>query len=53
MHYADTLSQWFQATLNASWSWFNRLNHQEWLVLLALTAVSGLLCMRGFGVNKN
>lgn len=30
-----------------------RLNMQEWLLVLACAAVAGLLCMRGFGSRSS
>ncbi len=31
------------------WDWFNRLTREEWVVVLAVVAVLGFLCMLGFG----
>lgn len=31
------------------WDWFNRLSREEWVVVLAVTAVLGFLCMLGYG----
>lgn len=44
----DTLLNSIDTMIHDTWVWFNGLNQQEWLVLLALTAGLGFLCMRGF-----
>jgi hypothetical protein len=31
------------------WDWFNRLTREEWVVVLAVVAALGFLCMLGFG----
>jgi hypothetical protein len=31
------------------WEWFSRLSREEWVVVLAVVAVMGFLCMLGFG----
>jgi hypothetical protein len=31
------------------WDWFNRLTREEWVVVLAMVAAMGFLCMLGFG----
>ena len=31
------------------WRWFTLLNREEWMILLAIVAGCGFLCMRGFG----
>jgi hypothetical protein len=31
------------------WSWFGRLTREEWVVVLALVALLGFLCMLGYG----
>ena len=43
------ISDWFQSLLHETWNWLNRLNYQEWFLLLGIVAVLGFLCMRGFG----
>ena len=35
------------------WDWLFLLNHEEWMLLLAIVAVCGFLCMRGFGSRHN
>jgi hypothetical protein len=32
-----------------AWDWFNRLNREEWVVVLAVVSVLGFLCMLGYG----
>jgi len=44
----DTINDWTQSMLHETWVWFNRLTQPEWMVLLALVAGLGFLCMRGF-----
>jgi hypothetical protein len=39
---------WLQGVWNDSWLWIDRLDRQEWLVLLALVTGLGFLCMRGY-----
>lgn len=34
---------------NKTISYLNTLNEQEWLILLALVVVVGVVCLRGFG----
>lgn len=31
------------------WEWFSRLTREEWVVVLAVVAVLGFLCMLGYG----
>lgn len=31
------------------WDWFNRLNREEWIVVLAVVSVIGFLGMLGYG----
>jgi hypothetical protein len=33
--------------------WFNRLDRQEWVVVLVVGMVFGFLCMRGYGSRSN
>lgn len=39
--------------LHETWVWFNKLDQQEWIALLALVAGLGFLCMRGFSGRGN
>ncbi len=34
-------------------AWFAHLHRQEWLVLLLIVTVLGVLCMRGYGSRTN
>jgi hypothetical protein len=49
----DTAAKFVSTTLNGflddSWRWFNNLNREEWLIVLAVFAITGFLCLRGFG----
>jgi uncharacterized membrane protein len=47
--FTTKLVDWFQSLLHETWNWLNRLNYQEWFLLLGIVAVLGFLCMRGFG----
>ena len=31
------------------WDWFNRLNREEWVVVLVVVCALGFLCMLGYG----
>jgi hypothetical protein len=31
-----------------TWAWFNALNREEWLVVLAVVCACGFVCMLGF-----
>jgi len=53
MDYADAFGTWMQSTLNQSWHWFNTLNTEECFFVLGLSAIAGLMCMRGFGSRKH
>jgi hypothetical protein len=33
---------------NQTWEWFNGLNREEWLVVLAITFACGLVALLGF-----
>lgn len=39
----------FNGVLSDTWRWFTLLNREEWIVVLAIAAACGFLCMRGFG----
>jgi hypothetical protein len=39
----------FNGVLSDTWRWFTLLNREEWIVVLAIGASCGFLCMRGFG----
>jgi len=49
----ESATKYLSTTLNDflgnSWRWFNNLNREEWLIVLAVFAVTGFLCLRGFG----
>jgi hypothetical protein len=53
MQMINAIGQWFTTGLNDSWRWVCSLNHQEWFLLLGITAAAGFLCMRGFGSRSN
>ncbi|MCI0334184.1 MAG: hypothetical protein L0228_13280 [Planctomycetes bacterium] len=35
-----------------TWEWFNGLNREEWLVVLAITFASGFVALLGFQANR-
>lgn len=45
----DRVMDFVYGVLNDIWRWFALLNREEWIVVLAITAGCGFLCMRGFG----
>ena len=49
MQIFDAFGMWLRGGVGDTWSWVQRLNTQEWLLLLAVTSIGGFLCMRGFG----
>ena len=53
MGFVDQLKDGANSTLHETWIWFNRLDQQEWIALLAVVAGLGFLCMRGFSGRGN
>ena len=49
---ADFCSTFCGNKLDDAWNWFNNLNREEWMVVLALVAVAGFLCMLGMQTRK-
>lgn len=49
----DKLSEWLDAFMGGTWHWFNTLSREEWMVVLAVGAAGGFLCMRGFTSRSN
>ena len=43
------IAEWYEAIAGNSWAWFNSLTREEWMIVLAVGATLGFLCMRGFG----
>jgi hypothetical protein len=43
-------SIWYRAAdlPGQTWDWFNGLNREEWLVVLAITCVCGFVALMGF-----
>jgi hypothetical protein len=35
-----------------TWQWFNGLNREEWLVVLAVTCVAGFVSLMGFHMRR-
>ena len=49
---ADLIQRFFDSSREYRgdvWDWFNRLTREEWVVVLAVVAALGFLCMLGFG----
>ena len=53
MRIIQSIGDWCGELLHDGWSWCNRLNQQEWLLLLLVGCFLGFLCMRGFGSRKS
>jgi hypothetical protein len=47
------VAEFVQAGLSSSWQWFNALNREEWILVLAAACFAGFLCLRGFGSRAN
>jgi hypothetical protein len=45
----DRVVDFITSSVDGVWRWFTLLNREEWLVVLAIAACCGFLCMRGFG----
>ena len=48
----ELMSTWFSTSVNGTWHWFNALSREEWMVVLAVGAAGGFLCLRGMGIKK-
>ncbi len=53
MGFLDQATDRMHSVPHETWIWFNRLNQQEWIALLAVVAGLGFLCMRGFSGRGN
>lgn len=53
MELIDQAADGINTMLHETWVWFNGLNQQEWIALLAVVAGLGFLCMRGFSGRGN
>jgi len=53
MGFLDQAADGMQSMFHETWVWFNRLNQQEWIAMLAVVAALGFLCMRGFSGRGN
>lgn len=47
-HFYYQAVYWLRGVWSDGWFWIDRLDRQEWLVLLALVTGLGFLCMRGY-----
>jgi hypothetical protein len=49
---ANIAERFYEHSVNVSgdvWQWFNCLTREEWVVVLAVVAVLGFICMLGYG----
>ena len=53
MGFIDQAGDGLDSVIHETWVWFNRLDQQEWIALLAVVAALGFLCMRGFAGRGN
>ena len=51
--YVDAVSLYCKGVMTDIWRWFATLDHQEWIVVLAVVSACGFMCMRGFGSRSN
>jgi hypothetical protein len=51
MHLLDQAKAGMTQSLQETWGWFNKLQQDEWVALLAVVACLGFLCMRGFNTR--
>jgi hypothetical protein len=49
----DRISEYFAYLFDSVRGWLFLLNHEEWMLLLAIVAGCGFLCMRGMGSRQN
>jgi len=47
------VGEYLSWVVESVYGWLFLLNHEEWMLLLAIVASLGFLCMRGFGTQKN
>jgi hypothetical protein len=47
-------SIWYYAgdAQDKTWQWFNGLNREEWLVVLAITCACGFMALLGFNLRR-
>lgn len=53
MEMIDQAMDALNSMLHESWVWFDGLDQQEWIALLAVVAAAGFMCMRGFRGRGN
>ena len=53
MDFIEPIEDVLQSVFRETWNWFNSLNQEEWIALLAVVAALGFLCMRGFSNRSN
>jgi hypothetical protein len=42
----------FGEAQDQTWQWFNGLNREEWMVVLAVTCVAGFVALLGFQMRR-
>ena len=50
--FVDRCADYCADMADDSWNWFNGLHREEWMVVLAVAAASGFLCMLGHSIRK-
>lgn len=48
----DFCTEFFSGKVDDTWNWFNGLNRGEWMVVLAIVAATGFLCMLNMHTRK-
>jgi hypothetical protein len=48
----DYCSEFCSGKAGDTWNWFNGLNREEWMVVLAIVAAAGFACMFGMHARK-
>ncbi|QDU56269.1 hypothetical protein [Aeoliella mucimassa] len=48
----EALGTWCNSAVSGTWHWFNTLNREEWMVVLAVGSALGFLCMRGLRAGR-
>ena len=48
----DFLSTKLFEGVGTSWRWFNGLSNDEWMIVLGVTFVAGMMMLRGMGKRR-
>jgi hypothetical protein len=52
MSYLDLVWTYVGDTQDKTWQWFNCLNREEWMVVLAVTCACGFVALLGFQLRR-